>query len=70
MAYMTTTAKTAGLTDRIRAAFSTLVERQRQRRLYRETYNGLYALSDRELDDLGLTRGELHDVSRDAASRG
>ena len=34
---------------------------------YRATYNGLNALGDRELADLGLTRGALKAVSRQAA---
>lgn len=43
-----------------------LIARYRSYRLYRETFDGLNALSNRELADLGLTRSELHDVARKA----
>ncbi|MEM0934487.1 MAG: DUF1127 domain-containing protein [Pseudomonadota bacterium] len=36
-------------------------------RLMRRTYNELSALSNRELDDLGLGRGDLMDVARKSA---
>lgn len=47
-------------------AVSALALRWKQHRQYRETLNGLSALSDRELADLGLSRGELHAVAHDA----
>ena len=39
----------------------------RRRLLERRTRNDLMALSDRELDDLGLTRGQIPEVARRAA---
>jgi uncharacterized protein YjiS (DUF1127 family) len=30
--------------------------------LYNNTFHELYSLSDRELADLGISRGEIHDV--------
>ncbi len=30
---------------------------------YRETYKALNALSDRELMDIGITRGDIHDIA-------
>jgi uncharacterized protein YjiS (DUF1127 family) len=30
--------------------------------LYNNTFQELYSLSDRELADLGISRGEIHDV--------
>ena len=37
-----------------------------QRRDYRETFKALNALTDYELDDLGLTRGMINDVALEA----
>jgi uncharacterized protein YjiS (DUF1127 family) len=36
-------------------------------RSYRQTYEELEALSDRELADLGLSRHSIRDVAREAA---
>lgn len=33
------------------------------RRAYRETYKALDSLTDRELLDIGITRGDIHDVA-------
>jgi uncharacterized protein YjiS (DUF1127 family) len=70
MAYVnTTTTLTPGFTARVTRGFEALATRIRQRRLYRETFNSLNALTNRELNDLGLNRGDLHRVSWDS-SRG
>lgn len=39
-----------------------------QHRAYRETYKGLSRLSDRELADVGLTRGLIDEVSRSVSA--
>jgi len=68
MAYLnTTTAPT--LSDRIGGIFSDLMARYRRHQLYRETFNGLSALSNRELADLGLYRGDLRRVAAEASKR-
>ena len=46
--------------------FSGLVARWRAWRSYRATMAALSALSDAELDDIGLTRGEIRRVARRA----
>lgn len=70
MAYLNqTSAQTSSFTARVAAVFERFAARQRQNRLYRETYNGLNALTDRELSDLGLHRSELARVARDAVNR-
>lgn len=70
MAYVNTNSATApSLTARIGTAFEKLATRYKQHRMYRETFNGLSALSNRELADLGLNRSELRHVSREAAKR-
>jgi uncharacterized protein YjiS (DUF1127 family) len=38
-----------------------------ERRRYRRTLNELLALSDRELDDIGIGRGEIEAVARRSA---
>lgn len=68
MAYLnTTSATTSSLNTRIGSAFDALVARYKQHRLYRETFDGLSALSNRELADLGLTRCEIKRVAKKAA---
>ena len=44
-----------------------IVATVRRWRIERRTYNELAALSDRELDDLGIDRAGLADVARRAA---
>jgi uncharacterized protein YjiS (DUF1127 family) len=39
-------------------------------RRYQQTLDELSALSDRELDDIGLTRGEIETVARRCARHG
>ena len=70
MAYVnTTTAPTTSFFARIGTAFDALATRYKKYRLYRETFDGLSALSNRELNDLGLNRCDLRRVSWDAAAR-
>ncbi|MFD2738512.1 DUF1127 domain-containing protein [Sulfitobacter aestuarii] len=69
MAYMNTSATTPSFFARIGTAFEKLATRYKQHRMYRETFEGLSALSNRELADLGLNRCELRRVSWDAAKR-
>jgi uncharacterized protein YjiS (DUF1127 family) len=33
---------------------------------YNKTYNELQALTDFELRDIGISRGEIHDIAREA----
>jgi uncharacterized protein YjiS (DUF1127 family) len=35
------------------------------RRVYRETYKALSKLSDRELLDIGISRGDIHQIAND-----
>lgn len=48
----------------LRANFA---QRAEQRRMYRETYNELDALSDRDLNDLGIARSKIATIAREAA---
>ena len=70
MAYLNTTiTPTNSVFVRIRVALVGLLTRYKQHRLYRETFEGLSALGDRELTDLGLNRSELRYVARQASRR-
>jgi uncharacterized protein YjiS (DUF1127 family) len=57
----------AGLVQRISSAFKALGARYAEYRLQQRTFNELNALSDRELDDLGLNRSMLASIAFDAA---
>ena len=37
-----------------------------QKRVYRETYNELSKLSDAELKDIGIARGNIHEIAMNA----
>lgn len=44
-----------------------IAARYRAYRLYRETFDGLNALGNRELNDLGLSRSDLRRIATEAA---
>lgn len=48
-------------------ALANMSETLEQRKRARETYAELAGLSDRELHDLGLSRGDIRRVAREAA---
>ncbi len=54
------------LTARFSATLAAAKTALRQRRMFRKTINELGALSDRELNDLGLCRSMIQDVARSA----
>lgn len=56
-----------GLVGRLNAIKSTLVERAARYRVYRETQVELESLSNRELNDLGLSRSGIKAVAFEAA---
>lgn len=35
-------------------------------KVYRDTYNELYRLSDKELNDIGITRCDIHSIAMEA----
>ncbi|MDF3414140.1 DUF1127 domain-containing protein [Sulfitobacter sp. M57] len=68
MAYLTSTSATGtSFADRASAAFQNIVTSYKQHRLYRETFNELSALSNRELADLGLNRSNLQQIARESS---
>jgi uncharacterized protein YjiS (DUF1127 family) len=57
------------ITTRTRAMFDNVVKNYRQWRNYRTTVSELSRLSTRDLNDLGIGRGEIEFVARRAASK-
>ena len=55
------------LWQRLSALRSTLSERAARERLYRSTIRELDGLSDRDLADLGIARGNVRSVAHEAA---
>lgn len=68
---MNTLTQTRGLhvslIDRIAHRFAALRERMHKNRICRQTMNELYALSDRELNDLGIHPSMIPTIAREAA---
>ena len=68
MAYLTSTTATGiPFGERIRALILDAFIRVKRQQLYRATFSGLSALSNRELADLGLNRSELRHVAKESA---
>ncbi|UWR23602.1 DUF1127 domain-containing protein [Sulfitobacter sp. S190] len=65
--YSDTNTAPASALSRIAAFFDGLNTRRRQYRVYRQTFNELAELNNRELADLGLSRSDIRRVSREAA---
>jgi uncharacterized protein YjiS (DUF1127 family) len=67
MAYSnTTSAPTFSLLARIGSGFDAMVNSYKKYRLYRETHDGLSALTNRELADLGVHRCDITRIAREA----
>lgn len=54
------------MVDGMRASFDEARRQYRMQRKFRRTYDELNALSDRELNDLGIARASIRDVARSA----
>lgn len=68
MAYATETRTAGGSFAQKIAEFRGFVaDRFAKYQVYRDTMGELNALSDRDLSDLGLTRGDVHRVAVEAA---
>ena len=55
------------IADRIHYYFKSSIEVWKRYRRYRSTLAELESLSLRELDDIGITPGQIHSVSHDSA---
>lgn len=71
MAYLNTQSATgASFASTFTAGIETLRQRFHTYRQYRETVNGLSALSNRELADLGLHRSQIRAIALDSVYGG
>jgi uncharacterized protein YjiS (DUF1127 family) len=61
------TAGTTGLLARVAKFFVNLNEKRIQRKIANNTIKQLSALSDRELWDMGITRGDIYTVAHGTA---
>jgi len=68
MAYLNTTSAPS-ISARISGFAADVMARYRRHQLYRETLNGLSALSNHELADLGLHRCQLRRIAAEASQR-
>ncbi len=70
MAYVSTTPATdTAIIDSTRSFFGRVATSIKRGRMYRKTFQGLDALTNRELADLGLNRSELRFVAREAVRK-
>lgn len=63
MTSLTLSAGTTGLITRLAQFFVNLNEKRIQRKLINRTIKELSALSDRELNDMGISRGDIWAVA-------
>ncbi len=54
----------ASLFDRVSAAVASFKQARRDQRMFRKTLVELRGLSDRELNDLGLSRCNLYEIAQ------
>ncbi|MBY6137330.1 DUF1127 domain-containing protein [Leisingera sp. XS_AS12] len=64
MAHVLSSTPALSLTARIRHAFEAVKTGWEKAREYQRTYNELDGLSDRELSDIGVRRGDIADIAR------
>jgi uncharacterized protein YjiS (DUF1127 family) len=67
MAYVNSSRSRSGLADRLAAYLADVREAARRYRVYRRTLAELNSMSDRDLADIGLYRGQIEDVAAEAA---
>lgn len=68
MAYLTdTTVSVAAQPRRIAAFLDAIALKLRQRKAYNQTFNELFKMTQRDMADLGLCRGDIRRLSREAA---
>ena len=68
MAYANSRSASVGFSDRIASALRFVKDAMARRRLFNQTLAELNGLTDRELADLGISRINIIDLAREAAS--
>lgn len=71
MAYITSqnTGRLGSLGSWLERRVDSIRETMRRRRVYEQTYSELMALSQRELDDIGIGRGDIGRIAHETAER-
>lgn len=67
MAYVSISTAHSGLGDRVTAFVGSVIQNVSQYRVYRRTLAELNALSDRELDDIGVNRAMIKSLALETA---
>ena len=67
MAYVNSRSASLSFSDRVSSVVKMVREAVARRQLFNQTVVELSALSDRDLNDLGLSRSSIADVAREAA---
>ena len=67
MAYVNSRSSSVSIADRFAAFFKVGKEAIERRRIYMQTVTELSNLSNRDLDDLGLSRANIGAIAREAA---
>lgn len=68
MAYFTdTNAVALSNGSRIAALWNAITLKMRQRKVYNQTYNELFSLTQRDLADLGMSRADFRRIAQEAA---
>ncbi len=66
MANVYANSTTVSVFDRVKNVFKNIAQSVRDYRMYAKTRAELEALTDRELDDLGVSRLQLDEIAREA----
>ena len=67
MAYVNSRYASLSIYDRVANLLKSAKEAAERRRVYKTTVMELSSLSDRDLTDLGIARGNIYDLAREAA---
>lgn len=67
MAYVNSRSASLSISDRVANVVKMVKDAVERRRIYTATVRELSGLSDRDLSDIGLSRGNIEDLAREAA---
>ncbi|MBO29449.1 MAG: hypothetical protein CML61_11975 [Rhodobacteraceae bacterium] len=63
MAYINTASNSSSFMARVSTIVDALATRRRQNRMFRQTFAELSELSNREMNDLGISRSEIRRIA-------
>ena len=67
MAYVNSRSASLSISDRVANVVKMVKDAVERRRVYTVTVRELSGLSDRDLSDIGMSRGNIEDLAREAA---